>query len=60
MKSGVICWPNGSRIAIAITCMFETWPDDKWPPYSAQRWQPKPGAKEYHDFFRARRIKNCS
>ena len=47
MKSGTVCWPNGSRIAIAITVMFETWPDDKWPPYAAQRWQPKPGAKDH-------------
>ena len=47
MKNGTVCWPNGSRIAIAITVMFETWSDDKWPPYAAQRWQPKPGAKDH-------------
>ena len=47
MKSGVTTWPNGSRIAIALTVMFETWPEGKWPPYAAQRWQPKPGALDH-------------
>ena len=43
MISGATSWPNGKRIAVALTVMFETWPDGKWPPYSAQRWQPRPG-----------------
>jgi peptidoglycan/xylan/chitin deacetylase (PgdA/CDA1 family) len=43
MKSGLTAWPNGKRIAVALTVMFETWPEGKWPPYSAQRWQPKSG-----------------
>lgn len=43
MKRGVTSWPDGKRIAIAVTAMFEAWPEGKWPPYSAQRWQPKPG-----------------
>jgi hypothetical protein len=32
MKSGAITWPNGSKIAVALTVMFETWPEGKWPP----------------------------
>ena len=47
MKSGATAWPNGKRIAVALTVMFETWPDGKWPPYSAQRWQPKPGVIDH-------------
>jgi allantoinase len=47
MKSGTTAWPNGKRIAVALTVMFETWPDGKWPPYSAQRWQPKPGVIDH-------------
>ena len=47
MKSGVTTWPNGSRIAVALTVMFETWPEGKWPPYAAQRWQPKPGSLDH-------------
>jgi len=26
-------WPNGARIAVMVTVMFETWPDGKGPPY---------------------------
>lgn len=36
MKSGVTAWPDGSRIAVALTVMFESWPEGKWPPMSAQ------------------------
>ncbi len=43
MQEQPSCWPDGSRLAVALTVMFETWPEGKWPPYSAQRWQPKPG-----------------
>jgi peptidoglycan/xylan/chitin deacetylase (PgdA/CDA1 family) len=47
MKTGATTWPNGSKIAVALTVMFETWPEGKWPPYAAQRWQPKPGALDH-------------
>jgi allantoinase len=36
-------WPNGSRIAVAITVMFEVWPDGKGPPNLVQRTQVRPG-----------------
>jgi hypothetical protein len=31
-------WPNGSRVAVAITVMFETFAEGKWSPHSAQRF----------------------
>jgi len=40
-------WPNGSRIAVAITVMFETFAEGKWSPHSAQRWQVKPGVVDH-------------
>lgn len=27
-------WPNGARIAVMVTVMFETWPEGRTPPYS--------------------------
>lgn len=29
-------WPNGKRIAVAVTVMLETWSEGKAPPYSVQ------------------------
>ena len=40
-------WPNGSRIAIAFSIMFETWSDGKAPQYSVQTTALKPGAIDY-------------
>ena len=54
MKTGATTWPNGSKIAVALTVMFETWPEGKWPPYAAQRWQPKPGALDHQSISFAR------
>lgn len=31
MTDNLACWPNGARIAVAVTVMFETWADGKWP-----------------------------
>ena len=46
MSSTAVAWPNGKRIAVAITVMFETWPDDKWPPFSVQTTALKPGTRD--------------
>jgi hypothetical protein len=27
-------WPNGSRIAVAVTAMLESWPEGKAPTYT--------------------------
>ncbi len=32
-SSSRIKWPNGARIAVMVTVMFEIWPDGKAPPY---------------------------
>jgi len=37
-------WPNGKRLAVAITAMFEVWPEGKGPPNLVQRTQVRPGA----------------
>ena len=29
-------WPNNARIAVAVTCLLETWSGDKGPPFSVQ------------------------
>jgi len=29
-------WPNGKRVAVAVTVMLETWSEGKGPPYSVQ------------------------
>ncbi|MBI2091247.1 MAG: polysaccharide deacetylase family protein [Deltaproteobacteria bacterium] len=34
MKDGIFSWPNGSRIAVLVTVMFESWSEGKAPPYS--------------------------
>jgi len=33
MNKPLPAWPNGAKIAIMLTVMFETWPDGKGPPY---------------------------
>lgn len=40
-------WPNGSRIAVAFTIMFETWSEGKAPQYSVQTTHLKPGAIDH-------------
>jgi allantoinase len=36
-------WPNGKRIAVAVTAMLETWSEGKSPPYGVQASPMKPG-----------------
>jgi peptidoglycan-N-acetylglucosamine deacetylase len=36
-------WPNGKRIAVAVTAMLETWSEGKAPPYGVQASPMKPG-----------------
>lgn len=47
MASGVPTWPNGKRIAVAVTTMFETWSEGKGPSYSTQTTALKPGTPDY-------------
>src|SRR5438034_2702854 len=36
-------WPQGQRIAVAVTVMLETWSEGKAPPYGVQATGLKPG-----------------
>ena len=47
MSSPFTAWPNGRRIAIAITPMSEVWPDGKGPANLVQRTQVKPGVVDH-------------
>lgn len=47
MHSSARLWPNGSRIAIAISVMLETWPERTGPPHTPGRFQPKPGVTDH-------------
>jgi len=40
-------WPDGKRIAVAVTAMLETWSDGKGPPYGVQASPLKPGTTDY-------------
>ena len=40
-------WPNGKKIAVSVTVMFETWADDKSPNYSVQTTHLKSGTIDY-------------
>jgi peptidoglycan/xylan/chitin deacetylase (PgdA/CDA1 family) len=40
-------WPNGKRIAVSVTVMFEAWPDDSAPTYSVQATSLKKGTVDY-------------
>src|SRR5262245_63820524 len=44
MTSATYHWPNGKRIAVAITVMLETWSEGKAPPYGVQASPIKAGA----------------
>lgn len=43
MKNAELTWPNGSRIAVAVTVMLESWPDDKAPTYTVSTSALPPG-----------------
>lgn len=38
-----LAWPNGNRVAVAVTVMYETWAEGKAPNYSVQATHLKPG-----------------
>ena len=33
MEQALPPWPNGARIAVLLTVMYESWPEGKGPPY---------------------------
>jgi len=41
-----LAWPNGKRIAVAVSVMFETWSEGKAPTYSVQATHLKPGTPD--------------
>src|SRR5262245_29058509 len=43
----VLCWPNGRKVAVSVTVMFETWPDDSAPSYSVQTSHLKKGTVDH-------------
>jgi peptidoglycan/xylan/chitin deacetylase (PgdA/CDA1 family) len=45
--TGTMRWPNGARVAVAVTVMYETWSDDKAPSYSVQATSLKPGTVDH-------------
>ncbi|OGA44917.1 MAG: hypothetical protein A3F74_25710 [Betaproteobacteria bacterium RIFCSPLOWO2_12_FULL_62_58] len=47
MNSVFTSWPNGKKIAVALTVMIEVWPDGKGPPNLVQRTQIKPGTVDH-------------
>lgn len=47
MNTARLSWPNGSRIAVAVTVMFETWAEGKAPTYSVQATALKPGTVDH-------------
>src|SRR4249920_1233163 len=40
------CWPEGARIAVVVTCLWENWSGDKGPPFSVQTTSLKPGTHD--------------
>jgi allantoinase len=40
-------WPNGKRLAVSVTVMFETWAEGKSPNYSVQTTHLKPGTVDH-------------
>lgn len=42
-----LVWPNGKRVAVAVTVMFETWSEGKAPPYSVQATSLRPGSEDH-------------
>jgi peptidoglycan/xylan/chitin deacetylase (PgdA/CDA1 family) len=40
-------WPDGKRIAVAVTVMLETWTEGKPPPYGVQATALKPGTVDH-------------
>jgi allantoinase len=46
-KSKALSWPNGKKVAVSVTVMFETWPDDSAPSYSVQTSHLKKGTVDH-------------
>ena len=46
-KPKTLTWPNGKKVAVSITVMFETWPDDSAPSYSVQTTHLKKGTVDH-------------
>ena len=47
MSGEELTWPNGKRVAVAITVMYETWSPGKAPSYSVQATALKPGTEDH-------------
>ena len=45
--NNTLLWPNGKRIAVALTVMFETWSDGAAPSYSVQATSLRPGTTDH-------------
>ena len=43
----MLTWPNGKKVAVSVTVMFETWPDDSAPNYSVQTTHLKKGTVDH-------------
>lgn len=42
-----LTWPNGKKLAVAVTVMYETWSEGKAPSYSVQATSLQPGSVDY-------------
>ena len=47
MSERIAAWPNGKRVAVAVTVMFEAWSDGGAPNYSVQTSHLKPGTVDH-------------
>lgn len=47
MQSKEAVWPNGKRIAVSVTVMFEAWSEDAAPSYSVQATSLKKGTVDH-------------
>ena len=47
MKAKALAWPNGKKIAVSVTVMFETWSEGKAPSYSVQTTHLKAGTVDH-------------
>ena len=46
-KPKALTWPNGRKVAVSVTVMFETWPEDSAPNYSVQTTHLKKGTVDH-------------
>ena len=47
MSESNLRWPNGARVAVAVTVMYEVWSEGKAPSYSVQATALKPGTEDH-------------